>query len=77
MEYPELARKNGTQGTVIIKVHVNEKGQILDTKVFKSLGDGCDEAAVKALRAANWKPATKNGSSISVWFGIDIQFKLN
>jgi TonB family protein len=74
--YPDSARKNGIQGTVTLKVHVDDNGDIVDTKIVKSLEQGCDKAAVQALKAVEWKPALKDNKSIAVWFSIDIKFKL-
>ncbi len=74
--YPENARKIGIQGKVTLKVHVDDKGKILETKILNSLEKECDEAAVNAINSVAWKPAVKNDTPIAVWFNIDIQFRL-
>ena len=76
--YPERARKAGVEGRVYVNVHVNEKGEVDDTRILKSLGNnGCDEAAVLAIKSATWQPAKLKGKPVAVWVGIPVVFKLN
>ena len=52
-------------------------GKIVDTKVLKSLGDnGCDEAAIAAIKAVQWIPAKQKDQPVKVWVGIPVVFKL-
>lgn len=75
--YPEIAKKAGIQGRVIVNILVNENGKVEDTKILKSLGqNGCDEAAREAVRRVTWKPAMRQGKPVSVWVGIPVIFKL-
>ena len=77
LEYPEAARKAGVEGRVTVQVRIDEKGQITETKIVKSLGDtGCDEAAITALKAVQWKPALKDGQPVAVEIALPIVFKL-
>lgn len=48
IEYPELAYQFGVEGTVLLQFTFD--GEIKDLKVTKSVGAGCDEAAIKALK---------------------------
>jgi TonB family protein len=78
LQYPEIARKAGIEGRVILNVLVAENGEIDEIKVLKSLGhNGCDEAAMVAVRAVKWKPAMQKGKPVKVWVGIPVIFKLN
>ena len=75
--YPEIARKAGVEGTVFIKVLVDAKGNVVDTDVIKSLGNnGCDEAAVKAIKSVKWKPAMQRDKPVKVWVSIPVRFML-
>lgn len=75
--YPEIARKAGVEGRVYVNVLIDEKGNVIDTKILKSLGNnGCDEAAVDAIRKVKWKPAKQRDKSVKVWVGIPVVFKL-
>ncbi|MFQ5823844.1 MAG: energy transducer TonB [bacterium] len=77
LKYPEIARKVGIEGRVIVHVLVSEKGEVIQTKILKSLGhSGCDEAAVTAIRSVKWKPALQRDKPVKVWVSIPVIFKL-
>jgi TonB family protein len=62
LEYPYLASKNHTQGTVSMIFFVEKDGSITDIKVFQGIGDGCDEASVKFVKKMpKWNPGKKDG----------------
>jgi len=75
--YPEIARKAGVEGRVFVKVLIDEKGNVAATQIIKSLGNnGCDEAAVAAIKAVKWKPAKQRDKPVKVWVSIPVVFKL-
>ena len=75
--YPEIARKAGVEGRVYINVLIDQKGNVVRTKILKSLGNnGCDEAATAAIKAVKWKPAQQRDKPVKVWVGIPVVFKL-
>jgi TonB family protein len=49
LEYPELAREYAIEGMVVIRLTLDSSGLIRNRKVVRSLGFGCDEAALAAL----------------------------
>ena len=77
LKYPEIARKAGVEGRVYVNVLIDERGNVIQTKILKSLGNnGCDEAAVAAIKAVKWKPAKQRDKPVKVWVGIPVVFKL-
>jgi len=75
--YPEIARKAGVEGRVLVYAQIDEKGNVVRTKVMKSLGpNGCDEAAVSAIGAVKWKPAMQRDRPVKVWVMVPVDFKL-
>lgn len=50
MKYPAEARRKGIQGTVEIKVTFDSECMIVKREIVKSVGYGCDEEALTALR---------------------------
>ena len=77
LEYPEIARKAGIEGKVIIYAKINTQGVVISTKVIKALGNsGCNEAAIKAIKAVKWKPAMQRDKPVTVWVSVPVQFKL-
>ncbi|MBL8924451.1 MAG: energy transducer TonB [Myxococcaceae bacterium] len=62
--YPDDAKKNEIEGTVVLKVTIDEDGKVTDVKVLKGLGYGLDEASIAAMRRFKFKPATKGGEAV-------------
>jgi len=73
--YPEIARKSGTQGVVIVKVLIDKKGIVEKTELFKSI-ETLDEAALKAAKQYQFKPGKYKGKAVKVWMNIPFKFKL-
>lgn len=77
IRYPEKAKENGIQGTVYVRFVVEADGSISDVIVLRGIGAGCDEEAVRVVKAMpRWKPGTKNGKPINTQYTIPITFKL-
>lgn len=73
--YPPKARRDGVQGTVVIKVLVDEKGQPAEVRVVKSVA-GLDNAAVAAVARWTFTPAKKDGQPIAAWVMVPVKFEL-
>jgi len=77
IRYPAVARENGTQGRVIISFVCEKDGSLTDIKVARGIGDGCDEEAVRVIRASpKWKPGIQNGRPVRVAYSVPISFTL-
>ena len=74
--YPEIARINQLEGIVIVYAHINQDGYVDQTKIRESLGGGCDEAAINAVKAVKWIPAMRDNKPIAVWVTVPLRFKL-
>ncbi len=74
--YPEIARKAGVEGTVILKIQVDEKGNVVNVKVLKGLGAGLDEAAIAAAMQCKFKPAMQRDKPVKVWVSYPVRFIL-
>lgn len=77
VKYPEEAKKDNIQGKVIIQTVVDEKGDVVETKVLQSLGHGCDETALAAIKATKFTPGEKDGKKVKATVVIPISFKLD
>ncbi len=58
-EYPELARRMGIGGKVLVKLGIDRKGFVKSVRVLKKAGYGMDEEAVKAAWHYRFKPARR------------------
>ncbi|MFH1941994.1 MAG: energy transducer TonB [bacterium] len=78
LTYPELARKAGIEGRVVIWTQIDKDGNVAQTKVKDSLGpNGCDESAMNAIKAVKWTPAMKDGEPIDgFWIAVVVSFRL-
>ena len=48
--YPPDAKRAGIEGTVVLQVKIDEKGNVIDVKVLSGPGYGLNEAAAAAVR---------------------------
>lgn len=75
--YPEMARKAGIEGRVILQFVVNSEGNIVNPRVVRGIGGGCDEAALKALEGAKFRPGMQRGRPVNVSYSLPISFSLS
>ena len=77
--YPDRAREDGAEGTVVLDVHVSAAG-IVDS-VFASTGvEGYPEFAATALHAAReWRftPGMRDGQAVAAWVRCPVKFQLD
>jgi protein TonB len=77
IKYPQMAKESGIQGTVYLKFVVEKDGRISNVQVLRGIGGGCDDEAVRVLKAMpRWKPAKQRGRPVRVWFNMPIKFTL-
>ena len=74
--YPMMARKLGREGRVMLKLSIDEKGNLSDVEVIDKAGYGFTEAAVEAVKKSTFLPARKNGKPIASRALLPIRFQL-
>lgn len=75
-EYPEMGRRAGIEGVVILMLLIDTTGYVMDIKVAKSLNPVFDEAAVKAARTWRFTPAKQRDIPVRIWLAYPVRFKL-
>ncbi|MEP7365042.1 MAG: energy transducer TonB [Acidobacteriota bacterium] len=75
-EYSEEARKAKFQGSVLLQVVVDDKGNPKDIKVIRPLGLGLDEKAIEAVQKWRFRPGFLNGKAVPVQAMIEVNFRL-
>ncbi len=75
-EYTNAARKVKFTGTVVLMVTVTEEGRASDIGVIKGVPYGLNEAAIKAVSAWSFRPATYGGKPIATRVPIETTFRL-
>ncbi len=76
LEYPASCKRANIQGRVILQFVVNTDGTVQDVQVIRGIGGGCDDAAIKAVQAVNFKPGRQRGKPVRVRFSLPILFQL-
>jgi TonB family protein len=66
LAYPAKAKENNINGDVVLELTVDKNGNPKDMSVVKSLGFGCDEEALNAMKAAKFTNATGEDRDIRV-----------
>ncbi len=75
--YPEFARKNRVQGTVVLEVEVLKDGSVRNIHVRRSVPGGLDQAAIEAVKKVKFQPGRSSGQPVDVLLIMPIEFKLN
>ncbi|MGE5480008.1 MAG: energy transducer TonB [Chloroflexota bacterium] len=75
--YPDLARRAGVEGQVVLRVLVGANGKVLRSLIESSDNELLNEAAIKAIKEyGSIPPAIQNGQPITCWVSIPIKFRL-
>jgi TonB family protein len=78
IKYPEEAKDKGISGRVFISFVVEKDGSVNQVKVMKGIGGGCDDEAVRVVKAMpKWKPGLQKGKPVRVSYMLPIAFKLD
>jgi len=75
-DYPEAARGDSIEGTVWLKVYVDEAGRVIQASVQKSDNPAFNEPAIAAARQWTFKPVMQEGKPVGLWVSIPYKFKL-
>lgn len=77
LTYPELARKAGLEGLVVVQIVVETDGRPTDPQVVRSPGAILDDAAVRAVMQLRFKPGMQRGKPVRVRFALPVRFRLS
>ena len=77
-KYPEIARKQGLQGKLVVEFVIRKNGEITDVKIIKgSIGGGCEEEAIRVLKnMKGWVPGIQHGIPANVRFRMPLNIDL-
>lgn len=75
-DYPDMARKAGVEGMVVVQFIVNEQGRVENPVVVRGIGAGCDEEALRVVKQAQFKPGKQRGKPVRVQYSVPIIFRL-
>ncbi len=75
--YPEGARREGIEGTVLLSIVIDAEGKVVSAKVLSGPGHGLNESARDAISRFRFKPAIKSGQPVSTEMKYQYTFLLN
>jgi TonB family protein len=75
-EYSDEARKAKIQGSVIMRVEIDARGQVQNISLSQGLGLGLDERAIAAVRQWKFRAGTRNGKPVPTNALIQVTFRL-
>ena len=76
--YPPLARREGTEGKVKLKVLISEEGRVTGVSLFRSSGSPLlDQSALETLEKWRFSPAMQNGRRVAAWVVVPVVFSLH
>lgn len=77
VKYPEEAKDKNIKGRVFVGFVVEKDGSVINAKVLRGIGGGCDEEALRVVKAMpKWKPGIKDGKPVRVSYQMPFMFKL-
>ena len=75
-EYTEDARRAKIQGSVILHLEVDARGQTQNIKVVQPLGLGLDQRAIEAVGRWKFRPGTRHGKPFVTTAIVEVFFRL-
>ena len=75
--YPPAARRQGAQGTTVLRVFVAVDGRVAEVSVERTAGHvELDEAAAEAVRRWRFEPARSGDTPVAMWVLLPVEFRL-
>lgn len=76
IQYPEMARKAGIEGRVIVQFVVNENGNVVDPVVLSAPHKLLATEALRVIRLAKFKPGRQRNRTVKVRMAMPITFRM-
>ena len=74
--YPLAARQQGREGTVVLRLTIDERGSLVQVEVVASPSDGFAESAVEAVKRSTFAPALRGGRAVASRAVLPVRFTL-
>jgi protein TonB len=78
-KYPEIAKKNRTQGRVLLTFIIERDGSLTDIKIAQSVSPETDAEAIRVMsdpKAPKWTPGIQDDKPVRVQYVLPIVFKI-
>jgi TonB family protein len=76
--YPDIAKKDGIEGKVVLKFVVDKKGIVYNPEVLEAEPDGVfEESALSAIKKFKFIPAKRNNVTVKSIVYLPIKYEMN
>jgi protein TonB len=78
LRYPKIAKNNGIQGIVRVRFVIDEKGNLINAEIIRSVDPSLDEEVLRVLSLSpRWIPGKQRGKPVKVSFVIPVNFRFS
>jgi TonB family protein len=74
-EYPPAALERGMEGSPVVDIWIDEKGNVMDVAIVESAGAMLDGAVLEAVAGWKFRPAAVGGTAVSVRMTLQHLFR--
>lgn len=75
IKYPKKAKKEKTEGKVVVRFVVEPDGSLSNPVVLSKVGDGCEEEILRVIRKMpRWNPGRQNDAFVAVYYTLPVSF---
>ncbi len=75
-QYPERERRRGRESSVVLMLTIASDGRVEEVDILESGGSAFDEAALRAIRSARFRPAVLAGRPVASELRYRLRFAL-
>ncbi len=77
VKYPDAAKKDGTQGRVIVRFLISSRGNVTNCEIIKSVSKEIDAESLRVVQSLpDFEPGKVDGKVVAVWYMVPITFAL-
>lgn len=76
IRYPDQAKRNGVEGSVVVRALIDKSGRIIQAEIYASEHALLEQAALEGVRKARFTAAQQNGRAVSCWVYVPVVFRL-
>jgi TonB family protein len=74
--YPKTALKDSLEGSVFLRVTIDEQGGVAKVEIEKGTRDDLNAAAIDAMKQWKFKPLTRKGTPVQASVVVPFRFRL-
>ncbi|HEY1250059.1 MAG TPA: energy transducer TonB [Thermoanaerobaculia bacterium] len=74
--YPDDLLKQQKQGNVLLTAHIDPQGKLTDIRVLAATDQGFVRPAAEAVRAWEFRPATRDGKPVEIFANVAVRFRV-